>query len=91
MCKDDAEVRNLAGMDPEKLRLIGMQQTQVYGGPWQIVIVRKGYMVGEWFGVSSHAWYNVRRVVVYEISYWNRLWISSGRQPPSPFAARCAG
>jgi CubicO group peptidase (beta-lactamase class C family) len=53
MCKDDAEVRRLAGMDPEKLKLIGMRQTQVYGGPWQIVIVRKGYMVGEWFGVPA--------------------------------------
>jgi hypothetical protein len=42
MSKNDAEVRNLADMDAEKLRLIGMRQTEVYGGPWQIVIVRKG-------------------------------------------------
>jgi CubicO group peptidase (beta-lactamase class C family) len=52
-CKDDAEIRNLARMDPEKLRLIGMQQAQIYGGPWQIVIVRKGYLAGEWFGVPA--------------------------------------
>jgi CubicO group peptidase (beta-lactamase class C family) len=52
-CQDDAAVRNLAGMDPEKLRLIGMQQAQLYGGPWQIVVVRNGYLAGEWFGVPA--------------------------------------
>ena len=52
-CATDAEVRNKAGMDPQRLRLLGQAQLQVYGGPWAIAIVRKGYLVGEWFGVPT--------------------------------------
>jgi CubicO group peptidase (beta-lactamase class C family) len=40
-------------MDPRRLALLGQAQTQVYGGPWEIAIVRKGYLVGEWFGVPA--------------------------------------
>lgn len=52
-CGSDDEVRNNAGMDPQRLRLIEMGQSQLYGGPWAIVIVRKGYVVAEWFGVPA--------------------------------------
>jgi CubicO group peptidase (beta-lactamase class C family) len=52
-CANDDEVRKNAGMDPEHLHLIGEEQLQLYGGPWAIVIVRKGYLVAEWFGVPA--------------------------------------
>src|SRR5689334_4955909 len=52
-CAGDDEVRSQAGMDPQQLRLIGQTQTAVYGGPWAIVIVRKGFLVAEWFGVPA--------------------------------------
>jgi CubicO group peptidase (beta-lactamase class C family) len=52
-CRNDEDVRNKAGMNPERLHLIAQAQLQVYGGPWAIAIVRKGYLVGEWFGVPA--------------------------------------
>jgi CubicO group peptidase (beta-lactamase class C family) len=52
-CQTDDEVRNNAGMDSRKLDLIGQAQAQVFGGPWAIVIVRKGHLVREWFGVPA--------------------------------------
>jgi CubicO group peptidase (beta-lactamase class C family) len=52
-CQTDDDVRNKAGMDPKRLRLIALSQSQVYGGPWAIAIVRKGYLVAEWFGVPT--------------------------------------
>jgi CubicO group peptidase (beta-lactamase class C family) len=52
-CGTDDEVRSKASMDPERLRLIGQGQLQLYGGPWAIVVVRKGYLVAEWFGVPA--------------------------------------
>jgi len=52
-CVTDDEVRNNAGMDPQRLRVIGQDHVQIYGGPWAIAIVRKGYLVGEWFGVPA--------------------------------------
>ena len=52
-CKNDEEVRSLAGMDPQKLNLIRDQQLQVFQGPWSIVIIRHGYLVAEWFGVPT--------------------------------------
>jgi hypothetical protein len=52
-CASDEEVRNKAGMNPDKLRVIGQEHVQVYGGPWVIAIVRKGYLVAEWFGVPA--------------------------------------
>jgi CubicO group peptidase (beta-lactamase class C family) len=52
-CVNDDEIRKNAGIDPERLHLIGQGQLQVYGGPWAIAIVRKGYLVGEWFGVPA--------------------------------------
>ena len=52
-CRNDDEVRNHAGMDPQRLHVIGLEQLQVYGGPWAIVIVRNGYLVAEWFGVPA--------------------------------------
>jgi CubicO group peptidase (beta-lactamase class C family) len=52
-CAGDQEVRSEAGMDPQRLRLIGQTQLQLHGGPWAIVIVRKGYLAAEWFGVPA--------------------------------------
>jgi len=52
-CGNDADVQNNAGMDPQRLHLIGQGQSQLYGGPWAIVIVRRGYLVAEWFGVPA--------------------------------------
>ena len=52
-CQNDDDVRNRAGMDPKRLHLIAQAQSQVYGGPWAIVIVRKGYLAAEWFGVPT--------------------------------------
>jgi CubicO group peptidase (beta-lactamase class C family) len=52
-CKNDEEVRSLAGMDPQKLNLIRDQQLEVFQGPWSIVIIRHGYLVAEWFGVPT--------------------------------------
>ncbi len=52
-CQNDDEVRNNAGMDPDRLRLVAQAQLQLYGGPWAIAIVRKGYLAGEWFGVPA--------------------------------------
>jgi CubicO group peptidase (beta-lactamase class C family) len=52
-CQLDDEIRNNAGMDPQRLRLIGQTQLQVFGGPWAIVIVRNGFLVAEWFGVPA--------------------------------------
>jgi CubicO group peptidase (beta-lactamase class C family) len=52
-CQQDAEVRNQAGMDPQKLQVMAQAQAQIFAGPWAIAIVRKGYLVGEWFGVPT--------------------------------------
>ncbi|HEY2821804.1 MAG TPA: serine hydrolase [Candidatus Acidoferrum sp.] len=49
----DGEIRSLAGMDPERLKLIHDEQLQMYQGPWAIVIISKGYLVEEWFGVPA--------------------------------------
>lgn len=52
-CKTPEEVRSLAGMNPDRLDLIKERQLQLYSGPWQIVIVRKGYLVAEWYSVPA--------------------------------------
>jgi len=52
-CKTAEEVRSLAGMDPEKLDLLKEEQLQLFAGPWQIIIIRKGYLVAEWYGVPT--------------------------------------
>jgi CubicO group peptidase (beta-lactamase class C family) len=52
-CKTEEEVRSLAGMDPQKLKVIRDAQLQVFQGPWSIVIIRHGYLVAEWFGVPT--------------------------------------
>jgi hypothetical protein len=38
-CRNDDEVQTKAGMDPQRLNLIGQAQAQLYGGPWAIAIV----------------------------------------------------
>ena len=50
---NDDEVRTQAHMDPHRLQLIAQAQSQFYGGPWAIVIVRNGYLVAEWFGMPA--------------------------------------
>jgi CubicO group peptidase (beta-lactamase class C family) len=52
-CGSDDEIRKNAGMDPERLRLVGLNQSQVYAGPWVIAVVHHGYLVREWFGVPA--------------------------------------
>jgi len=52
-CKTPEEIRSLAGMDPDKLELIKQEQLQLFAGPWQIVIIHKGYLVAEWYGVPT--------------------------------------
>jgi CubicO group peptidase (beta-lactamase class C family) len=51
--KNPAEVRSLAGMDPDKLDLIREKQLGLFAGPWQIVIIRHGYLVAEWYGLPT--------------------------------------
>jgi CubicO group peptidase (beta-lactamase class C family) len=51
-CKTPEEVRAL-GMDPDKLDLIRDKQLQLFAGPWQIVIIKNGYLVAEWYGVPT--------------------------------------
>ena len=52
-CKNDKEVRELAEMDPQSLELVGRENTVLYGGPWALVVVRHGYIAGEWMGVPA--------------------------------------
>lgn len=52
-CKNNDEVRRLAGMDPEKLNLVGRENVALYGGPWDLLVIRHGYIAGEWMGVPA--------------------------------------
>lgn len=52
-CKNDEEVRRLAGMDPRKLDLVGRENVTLYGGPWALLVIRHGYIAGEWMGVPA--------------------------------------
>jgi CubicO group peptidase (beta-lactamase class C family) len=52
-CRNNEEVRQLAGMDPQKLDLVGRENTALYGGPWALLVVRHGYIAGEWMGVPA--------------------------------------
>ncbi len=52
-CVNDEEIRKNAGMDAHAIQLIGQTQVALYGGPWQMVIVRNGYLVAEWWGVPA--------------------------------------
>lgn len=48
--KEAEEVRDLAGMDPEKLELVRQMQEFLNGGDsWGIVIIRHGYLVREFY------------------------------------------
>ena len=67
-CQTEEDVRNKAGMDPAKLQLIAQEHAMLYGGPWAIVIIRNGYLVKEWFGVSP-ACHHVRCVVLHQVSH----------------------
>jgi CubicO group peptidase (beta-lactamase class C family) len=40
-------------MDPEKLDLVGRENSVLYGGPWALLVVRHGYIAGEWMGVPA--------------------------------------
>jgi CubicO group peptidase (beta-lactamase class C family) len=52
-CRNSGEVRQLAGMDPQKLDLVGRENTALYGGPWVLLVVRHGYITSEWMGVPA--------------------------------------
>jgi CubicO group peptidase (beta-lactamase class C family) len=52
-CKNDEQVRKLAGMDPQKMDQVGRVTEALYGGPWALVVIRHGYLVREWFGVPA--------------------------------------
>jgi hypothetical protein len=52
-CKNDKEVRELAAMDPQKLDLVGRENTVLFGGPWALLVVRHGYIAAEWMGVPA--------------------------------------
>jgi len=40
-------------MDPEQLARVGRTNLTFYGGPWQIVVIRHGYLVREWMGANA--------------------------------------
>lgn len=47
---DSQQVRDLAGMDPEQLDLVRQRQEWLHGGDsWSIVIIRRGYLVREFY------------------------------------------
>src|SRR5579871_2448069 len=52
-CKTPDEIRSLTGMDPDKLKLLKEEQLGLFAGPWQIIIIRKGYLVAEWYGLPT--------------------------------------
>jgi CubicO group peptidase (beta-lactamase class C family) len=52
-CKNNEEVRRLAGMDPQELDQVGRENVALYGGPWELLVVRHGYIAGEWMGVPA--------------------------------------
>jgi CubicO group peptidase (beta-lactamase class C family) len=52
-CKTAEEVRSVGGMDPDKLELIKEKHLALFQGPWQIIIIHKGYLVAEWYGVPT--------------------------------------
>jgi CubicO group peptidase (beta-lactamase class C family) len=52
-CRNNEEVRRLAGMDPQKLDQVGRENMALYGGPWALLVVRHGYIAGEWMGVPA--------------------------------------
>jgi CubicO group peptidase (beta-lactamase class C family) len=50
------EIRDLAGMDPEKLERVQRRQDILYGSDaWAIIIIRHGYLVREFATFSVHA------------------------------------
>ena len=51
-CRNDDEVRRM-GMDPKQLTRVGNVNLTFYGGPWQIVVIRHGYLVKEWMGANA--------------------------------------
>ncbi len=50
---NDEEVRKLAGMDPFRLDVVGEENLAMWGSPWALVVIRRGYLVREWFGVPA--------------------------------------
>lgn len=49
-CPDDEAVRNLGGMDPQRLDQVHQYQESLHGGDsWGIVIIRHGYLVREYY------------------------------------------
>jgi len=40
-------------MDPTQLARIGTNHLTFYGGPWQLLVIRHGYLVKEWMGGNA--------------------------------------
>lgn len=60
--KEPEEVRTIAGMNPEKLKVAMEKQLHMYAGhQWTVAIIRHGYLVGEYytFGSTSTVRYNI--------------------------------
>ena len=59
-CRSDEEVQSLAGMDPKRLDILGHWHNVLFEGPWQIVVIRHGYIVREWLsGVYPSTTFNI--------------------------------
>jgi CubicO group peptidase (beta-lactamase class C family) len=52
-CKNSEEVLRLAGMNPRMLDQVGRENTVLYEGPWALLVVRHGFIAGEWMGVPA--------------------------------------
>ena len=50
---NDEEVCRLAGFDPKRLDFVAKYHQGIFGGPWAIVIIRRGYLVREWYAVPA--------------------------------------
>jgi len=52
-CRNDEEVRRQGGMDPKQLARVGTMHLTFFGGPWQLLVIRHGYLVKEWMGGNA--------------------------------------
>ena len=52
-CRNDEEVLRLGGMDPKQLARVGTMHLTFFGGPWQLLVIRHGYLVKEWMGGNA--------------------------------------
>jgi CubicO group peptidase (beta-lactamase class C family) len=50
---DDAETRELGGLDPDRLKIVELLHLSMHQGPWAIVVVRHGLVVREWYAIPG--------------------------------------